>query len=102
MRIPLVRFGSDPTPIAEWEWKWLPVVVPVVIVLLLVLLPLFVILGMILGYATLLVYCLVGVFLPRRARKEWFAQLSGGILPSEEIERHSNGVTQVPEEDRTR
>jgi hypothetical protein len=30
---------------------------------------------MILGYFVLLGYCLVGVFLPRRARKEWFAQL---------------------------
>ena len=36
MRIPLVRFAGDETPIAQWEERWAPVVVPVMIVLLLV------------------------------------------------------------------
>jgi hypothetical protein len=73
------------------------------IVLLLVVLPIFIILGMILGYVTLFGVCLVGVFLPRRPRKEWFAKLRGGFPSLEEIERRvrerqSNGVVQAPEE----
>ena len=99
MRIPLVRFGSDLTPIAEWEWKWLPIIVPVLIVLLLVVLPIFIILG----YVTLLGYGLVGLFLPNRSRKKWFAGLGGGFPALDEIERavrerQSRGVMQVPEE----
>lgn len=99
MRIPLVRFGSDLTPVAEWEWKWALVVVPVVLALLLVVLPI----CMILGYIVLLGYCLVGVVLPRRARKEWFAQVRRGFPSLEGFERgvrepRSNGVIQVPDE----
>jgi hypothetical protein len=100
MRIPLVRFGSDLTPIAEWEEKWAPVIVPLLIVLLLVVLPVFVILGyvVLLGYCLVLPgYCLIGVFLPRRARKKWFARLRAGfpVVPRPASEAEQGGAEQV-------
>jgi hypothetical protein len=101
MRIPLVRFGSDLTPIAEWEEKWAPVVVPLLIVLLLVVLPVLMILGyvLLLGYCLVALpgYCLIGVFLPRRAREEWFARLREGspVVPCRAPGGEQGGAEQV-------
>jgi hypothetical protein len=75
MRIPLVRFGGDQRPIAEWEWEWAPIVVPLVLSVLLVVLPVCIVVG----YLRMLGYCVIGLFLPRRIRKEWFARPEGGF-----------------------
>lgn len=37
MRIPLVRFGGDESPIARWEWLFAPIMLPLFFIFLLIL-----------------------------------------------------------------
>jgi hypothetical protein len=70
MRIPLLRFKGDTTPIADWEKWWAPVIVPVTITLLLLILPVI----MIIGYGAGLAHLLAALFLPRSVRARWLAK----------------------------